>query len=115
MERLIRGLKGAKSQQELVSTIPSLVDRGAPSRTVKAWTFLSDDKNRAVLGWIGGGVVAVVGALWAAFAYFAPPTKPAPPPASVEASRGGVAIGGNVSGSTITTGGAANTAAPLRK
>ena len=56
MERLIRGLKGAKSQQELVSTLPSLVDRDAPSRTVKAWTFLSNDKNRAVLGWIGGAL-----------------------------------------------------------
>ena len=37
------------------------------------------------------------------------------PPADVTASGGGVAIGGSVSGSTITTGGAANTAAPKPK
>ena len=50
MERLIRGLKGAQSQE-------AVVDRDAPSRTVKALTFLSDDKNRAVLGWIGGSAL----------------------------------------------------------
>jgi len=115
MERLIRGLSGAQSQQELASAIPSLVDRDAPSRTVKAWNYLSDDKNRAVLGWIGGGVVVVISALWALFVYFVPPSKPVSPPADVTASRGGVAIGGSVSGSTITTGGAANTAAPKPK
>jgi hypothetical protein len=122
MERLIRALKGAQSPQGLASTIPSLVDRDAPSRNVKVWTFLSkvwtflsDDKNRAVLGWVGGGAAAVIGALWAAFVYFAPPSKPAPPPANVEASGGGVAIGGGVSGSTITTGGAPNVVAPKSK
>ena len=97
------------------AAIPSLADRDAPSRNVKVWNFLSNDKNRAVLGWIGGGVVVVIGALWAAFVYFVPPSKPVPPPASVEASRGGVAIGGNVTGSTITTGGAANAGAPKSK
>ena len=76
------------------------------------WTFLSNDKNRAVLGWIGGGIVVVIGALWAVFVYLVPPSKPVSPPADVTASGGGVAIGGSVSGSTITTGGAATTAAP---
>jgi len=81
----------------------------------KVWSFISKDANRKILGWIGGGIVVVISALWAAFVYFAPPSKPTAPPASVEASRGGVAIGGSVSGSTITTGGAANTAAPKPK
>ena len=39
------------------------------------WRFLSKDKNRAVLGWVGGGVVIVIGALWAAFVYFMPPSN----------------------------------------
>jgi hypothetical protein len=86
MERLIRGLKGAQSQQEPASPVPSPFDPAAPSRTEKAWTFLSNDKNRAVLGWIGGGIVVVISALWAAFVYFAPPSKPALPPANVVAN-----------------------------
>lgn len=75
MDRLIRGLKGAQAQQGVGSIIPSSVDRDAPARTVKAWAFLSNDKNRAVLGWIGGGIVVAISALWAAFVYFAPPSK----------------------------------------
>ena len=102
MEWLIRGLKGAQSPQALASIISSLADPKAVSRNVKVWNFLSYDKNRAILGWLGGGVGAVVGAFWVAFVYFAPPPKPVVP-ASVEAKSGGVAIGGNVSGSTITT------------
>ena len=68
------------------------------------WDFLRDASNRTVLGWIGGGVVVVVGGLWAAFVYFVPASKPATPPASVEANCGGVAVGGNVTGTTITAG-----------
>ena len=69
------------------------------------WNFLRNDKNRAVLGWISGGVVVVIGALLAAFVYLVPSSKSRAPPASVEARCGGVAVGGNVSGSTITAGG----------
>jgi hypothetical protein len=64
---------------------------------------------------IGGGVVVVISALWAAFVYFVPPSKSVPSPASVEASRGGVAVGGNVTGSTITTDGATSAGAPKPK
>ncbi len=112
MERLIHALNGAQSPKGFTSSTPSLAGRDTRSRTARVWTFLGDDKNRKVLGWIGGGIAAVVGALWAAFVYFTPPSKPPPPPASVEAKPGGIAIGGNVSGSTITTGGAPNVAAP---
>ncbi len=116
MERLIRGLKGAQSPQPAPAA-PSLVDPNrAPShRHSIVWNFLSNDKNRAVLGWIGGGVVVVISALWAAFVYFAPPSKSVSPPASVEASGGGVAVGGNVSGTTITTGGTTSAGAPKPK
>ena len=74
-----------------------------------------DYNSRAVLGWIGGGVVIVIGALWTAFVYFVPPSKSVPSPASVEASRGGVAVGGNVTGSTITTDGAIGAGAAKSK
>lgn len=70
----------------------------------KLWTFLSQDRNRQVLGWIGGGLAVVVGGLWAAFVYLYPPQKGGGPPPGVSASSGGVAIGGNVSGTTITGG-----------
>jgi hypothetical protein len=116
MDRLIRALKDILRSQGIAPTIPSpvdrempsrnAVDREMPSRNAKVWGFLNDDKNRAVLGWMGGGVAAVVGALWAAFVYFAPPSKPPLPPASVQAGPDGIAVGGNVSGSQLTTGGA---------
>jgi hypothetical protein len=34
------------------------------------WAFLQDPGNRAVLGWIGGGIVVIAGGLWAAFKFF---------------------------------------------
>ena len=72
------------------------------------WKFLSKDKNRAILGWLGAGVVVVTGALWAAFVYLVPyivhPSKPDSPAAGVEANCGSVAAGGNVSGTITATG-----------
>jgi hypothetical protein len=115
MERLVRALKGTVSLQGLSSAIPSPVNRDTPSRKSKAWTFLSDDKNRAVMGWVGGGAAAVVGALWAAFVYFAPPPKTASPPPNVQAGPSGIAIGGGVIDSKITTNAPANVAAPASK
>ena len=70
------------------------------------WKFLGKNKNRAVLGWLGAGVVVVIGALWAAFVYFMPPSKPHSPAAGVEANCGSFAAGGNVTSTTITATGA---------
>ena len=67
------------------------------------WKFLSKDKNRAVLGWLGAGVVVVIGALWAAFVYS---SKPGSPAAGVEANCGSVAAGRDITGTTITATGA---------
>jgi hypothetical protein len=55
---------------------------------------------------IGGGLVVVVGGLWTAFVYFfpAPGPKPSPPQKQIEADCASVAIGGDVSGATITAG-----------
>jgi len=71
------------------------------------WKFLSKEKNRAILGWVGGGVAIVISALWIVFVYFMPPSKPhSPPVASVEASCGSVVTGGDVTGTTNTATGA---------
>jgi hypothetical protein len=79
------------------------------------WRFLRDKRNQQVLGWLGGGLVVAVTGLWAAFVYFFPYPKASgttkasePTPPSVQADHGGIAIGGNVTGATITTGGTTN-------
>ena len=70
------------------------------------WEFIRQKRNREVLGWLGGGLVVAATGLWAAVVYFFPPQKPSEPrPTNVQADRGGVAIGGSVTGATITGGG----------
>jgi hypothetical protein len=72
------------------------------------WRFLCDKRNQQVLGWLGGGLVVVTTGLWAAFVYFFPPGKSPEAkslePPSVQANCGGIAIGRDVTGSTITAG-----------
>jgi TIR domain len=61
--------------------------------------------SREVLAWLGGGLVALAVGGWAAIVYFFPPHKSAmPKPSNVEANCGSVAIGGNVTGTSITGG-----------
>ena len=85
----------------------------------RLWAFIGQEGNRQVLGWLGGGAIVVIGGLWVGYTHFFPDTKPAGGRGpSVSATTGGVAIGGDVSGSNITvvTKGAANGAAnALRK
>lgn len=33
------------------------------------WNWLSNDRNRQVLGFIGGGIAALIGAAWAVFVF----------------------------------------------
>jgi hypothetical protein len=93
--------------------------------------FLRDESNRAILGWIGGGLVVLATGLWAVFTFYVDHSKQPPPPvptiveqkgtgiasgrdtnvnapvtngANVNADRGSAAFGGNVSNSTITIG-----------
>jgi hypothetical protein len=75
------------------------------------WRFLRDKRNQQVLGWLGGGLVVVATGLWAVFVYLFPEprsaeTKSTPP--SVQANCGGIAIGRDVTGSTITAGSTTN-------
>jgi hypothetical protein len=73
----------------------------------RIWQSLQDEKNQRMLTLIGGGLAVVIGGLWTAFVYFfpAPGPKPGPPQKQIEAECGSVAIGGDVSGATITAGG----------
>ena len=74
-------------------------------------TFLRDEGNRALLGWIGSGLVVLIAGLWAGFVYLYPPKKDEGGGAiKVEASCGSAAAQGNFYGSSITVGGAASTA-----
>jgi hypothetical protein len=72
--------------------------------------FLRDKRNQQVLGWLGSGLVVAATGLWVAFVYFSPPLKspeaksPEATPTSVQANCGGIAIGRDVTGSTITAG-----------
>jgi TIR domain len=89
----------AEADREEVSTATE------PSKAVNPiWAFLIQRKNREVLAWIGGGLVVVATGLWAIFVYVFPPKKDLSDATNTEATCGGVAIGGNVSGSTITAG-----------
>jgi hypothetical protein len=63
------------------------------------WRFLKDPVNFAVIAAIAGGA-------WALFVHFypTPEAKPSPVQNKIEADCGSVAIGGDVSGTTITAG-----------
>jgi hypothetical protein len=82
------------------------------------WRFLRDKRNQQVLSWLGGGLVVVATGLWVAFVYFFPApksqeaTSPQPTPPSVQANCGGIAIGRDVTGSTITAGTTTNSDCP---
>jgi hypothetical protein len=55
---------------------------------------------------VGGGLAVVVGGLWAVVVHFfpSPEPMPGPPQNRIEADCGSVAIGGDVSGTTIAAG-----------
>jgi hypothetical protein len=114
MNRLIRGLKddGVYLAGEDTSEFPTKAHGAESQRKDGFWGFLRD--KRRVLGWLGGGLVVAATGLWAVFVYFFPPGKspgvksPEPTPASVQANCGGIAIGGNVTGATITGGATTN-------
>jgi hypothetical protein len=128
MTRLIRGLKGPVDQAGAAEGV-HLVGGGASEFPTKPhvaqshlkdvqgtdglWGFLRDKRNQQVLGWLGGGLVVAATGLWVAFVYFFPPpnsreAKSPVPAVNVQADCSAIAIGGNVTGTTITTGGTTN-------
>jgi hypothetical protein len=62
------------------------------------WSFLAKPKNRQILALVGGGLVAVASGAFAVVTYF----WPAQDTAKTVCAQQGVALGGNVSGTTIT-------------
>ena len=76
--------------------------------TASFWSFLKAEENQKLLGWIGGGLVVLAGGLWAVFVHFYPAPEAKPPQKQIEAECGSVAIGGDVSGATITAGSSGN-------
>ena len=77
---------------------------------MRFWQFIRKKTNREILTWLGGGLVAVAMGAWAVTVYFFPPQKveEAKPGPNVEARCGGLAIVGNVSGTTISAGTTSN-------
>jgi hypothetical protein len=68
------------------------------------WASLQDESTRTVLGWIGGGLVVVIGGLWTVFMFFSSreqEKKDAAPNPTVSATHGGVAVGRDIKGSPI--------------
>jgi SEFIR domain-containing protein len=78
----------------------ALIGRGRLVR--KLWSFLQQEKNRQVVGWLGGGVIVLAGGVWVVATFFySPRPPPQTPDVNVEAP-GGVAAGRDIRGSTIT-------------
>ena len=70
---------------------------------------LSKPSNQRLISWLGGGGAVLAAGIWAVVTY----VWPAHEGPKVECVQQGVAIGGNVSGSTVTntvSGSAASTA-----
>jgi len=59
--------------------------------------FLKDPTNRETVGWVGAGIAAVAGGLWAVIKFFVRKggDNATPNVKNVKADRGSVAIGGN--------------------
>ena len=64
---------------------------------------ISRPGNRALLGWIGGGIVVVAAGIWGVVTYVWPPHHPGDNNCAENAS---IASSGNVSGATINATGA---------
>ena len=68
------------------------------------WDFLVDPTNRTVLGWIGGGIVVVVGGIWAVVKFlFTRKREENTPAPRVSATHGGVGAGRDIRNSKIDT------------
>src|SRR5262245_59346939 len=61
----------------------------------RAWTFFRSKRNREIVSWFGGGLVAVAAGVWALFVYFFPhhDNKPSPPAPTVTQAGTGIASG----------------------
>ena len=67
------------------------------------WEFVKHPTNRDALGWIGAGIVAVAGGLWAFIKFYSGKDEGSSKP-SVSAKGGSAAIGGANINSPINIG-----------
>jgi hypothetical protein len=58
----------------------------------RALAFLRDEGNRSLIGWIGGGLVALAAGVWAVFTFYVDHSKPPPPPATATVEQKGTGI-----------------------
>jgi hypothetical protein len=78
--------------------------RGSGVSMGSLWTFIGKPRNRQVLSWIGGGIVAVAAGAWTVVTYVWPADETAK---IVCAQQGSIAAGHNAIGNTITYNGGA--------
>jgi hypothetical protein len=62
------------------------------------WSIIEKPKNRLILQWIGGGIIAIAGGAWAVVTYVWPAHEQAK---IVCAQQGSRAAGRDVSGNTV--------------
>jgi hypothetical protein len=66
----------------------------------RVWSIIAKSTNRQVISWIGGALVALLGAVWTVVTYVWP-VHEAISPKIVCAQQGSIASGRDVSGSAI--------------
>jgi hypothetical protein len=66
----------------------------------RVWSIITKDKNRQIISWIGGALVAVVGAAWTVITFVWPGHETSPAEI-VCAQQGSIAGGHDVSGSVV--------------
>ena len=68
-------------------------------------SLIDSKEKRERLAFLGGGLVVIIGGLWGAFVYLYPPKSDrVSGGTTVSATSGGVAVGGSITDSTLTTG-----------
>ena len=77
---------------------PATAPMGGRWDMTSAWSLIAKPSNRQILSWIGGGIVAVAVGAWAVVTY----VWPAQVPDKTVCAQQGIALGGDVSGSTVT-------------
>ncbi|MBA1347151.1 hypothetical protein [Rhizobium sp. WYCCWR 11146] len=67
------------------------------------WNVLSDEGNRSILSWIGGGLAIAIGALWAAYKFHRrdKEEKKDSQAAMVSASNKSISVGRDIRNSDI--------------
>lgn len=88
--------------------------RRSASHWASLWTFVGQERNRAVLGWVGSGLVVLATGLWAVITFAFPDKPSAPALPTTACAQQGIAAGRDAAHNSITingTGGAAGSLA----